>query len=489
MTLTFKCRLLDLSFVTALLLAAAVPLVFLRGNPWPFQIQGAAGLAAILTGIVAVWVVCARRRQSRMPALENGESGAPSKGDRLGWQRTILVAALLGGLTLVNFYSPLQLHFWEGADEFLNFQNRSPSRWMHEWDVGMNRPFTVLPCVIGQTLTPGRVDGFLWLSVALCWVNGLLLFAIVRELLPKAHILPVAAAVLLVIDRSDPTRFFVMWIGNYYWMALAFLLAGSWLFLRSYRLGSRSLLALSCASLGGALLINEASYPLAVLVPVLAWFKREYRHRLAVWTYAWAGMLIVFATRFLLFMNQRGADAYQASQLTGVIQSPRLLLTSLRLHLQAGLTNFQLCEAAMWGHKTVVAALPSRTSSARSFSLLQAWRCSSPPPCVCSAVSSVAVLGASSWQARSACWQPMQQVRRSRSRSGPALPPPSASRAPSTSSARSTGSHRTCRGTPSSCLSPTIPKHPPCVATMPALTFPMRSSEPIWSWPVFATAC
>ena len=86
-----------------------------------------------------------------------------------------------------------------------------------------------------------------------------------------ASALPVVAAVLLIIDRSEPSRFLVLWTSNVYWLALALLLLGVWLFLWSHRSGSRTVLVLSCLMLGGSLSVNEAAYPLAILAPVLAW--------------------------------------------------------------------------------------------------------------------------------------------------------------------------------------------------------------------------
>src|SRR5207247_2120013 len=120
---------------------------------------------------------------------------------------------------------------------------------------------------------------------------------------------------------------------------------------------SRPLLALSCAALGGALLINEAAYPLAALAPVLAWFRRPQRHRLPVWTYAWGGTLALFATGFLVFLAQRGAEAYQATHLTGVLGDPRLLLHNLRLRLQAGLATFETSGAVAQSWTAAAAAL------------------------------------------------------------------------------------------------------------------------------------
>lgn len=114
-----SCRLLDLGAVTILLALASVPLLVLRGSPLLGQPEVLAILFALPVGLVVLWSVLARRFPESPPSdvLPSPEetSGA------LPWWRTALVAVLLGVLTLVCFYYPLRIHFWGGADDFINF--------------------------------------------------------------------------------------------------------------------------------------------------------------------------------------------------------------------------------------------------------------------------------------------------------------------------------------------------------------------------------
>jgi hypothetical protein len=346
MTLALKWRLLDVGLVVLLLVLAAVPLIVLRGHPVWGRVECSAGMWALFAGTLALWAGLFRRA-----APEQAADG------RLAWWQTALVAVLLGGVAFVGVYLPIRIHFWGGADDFIHFLDTPLIPWMSHFDHGMNRPFTVLACAVGRSLTPGRIDGFLWLGAAVCWLNGLLLFAVLRELLPRARLLPVAAAVLLILDRSDPSRFYVLWISNVYWAGVALLLAGAWLFLWSHRRGSRLLLVPACAMLGGALLTCEGAYPVAVLVPALAWLRKEYRGRLPAWVCAWYGTLALLATRFLIFLSQQGDKAYQTRESGAVFRDPEALRHNLGVHLEAGLSNFQVTGAVAQHWKAAAALL------------------------------------------------------------------------------------------------------------------------------------
>ena len=357
MIAALRCRLLDLGLVAALLALAAVPLILLRGR-LPDRPEYLLAFPALFVSVSVLWALLARRQDSA-PALDDAMQGR-SDGRGGPWWHLPLIAALLGALTYLCFYGPLQIHFWVGIDEPLNFEADTllgwlqVSKWMDAW---VNRPLLVLPCALAQALAPGRIEGFLWLGAGLCWINGLLLFALLSELLPRARVLPVAAAVLLIIDRSDASRFLVMYTSNFYWTALALLLAALWLFVRSYRLGSRLLLCVSCLLLGGSLLCYEAAYPLAVLAPVLAWFHREHRRRLPVWAWAWVGTVGLLAVRFLLFLANSRAKSYQASVSAQMMRQPGALLGNLGRHLEASLNYFQTTGAALEHWRTAVAVL------------------------------------------------------------------------------------------------------------------------------------
>src|SRR5438309_2110650 len=81
-------------------------------------------------------------------------------------------------------------------------------------------PLLALVSVVARSLTPDRIEGFLWTATALCWLNALLLFALIRRLVPGEPVLALLAAALLIVNRSDSSRFFVLWTTNCYWTAL-----------------------------------------------------------------------------------------------------------------------------------------------------------------------------------------------------------------------------------------------------------------------------
>lgn len=228
----------------------------------------------------------------------------------------------------------------------------------------------MLPCVVGRLLTPGRIEGFLWLGAALCWANGLLLYGLLRELRPKMPLLAVVAAALLVTDRSDQSRFYVLWTSNFYWVALALLQLGLLLFLVACRRRSRPLLALACLSLVASLLVNEAGLPLTLLAPALAWFGRGRRELSPPWALAWLGTVGLLGLRVLMFLVGHGADAYQAQQYAVARDEPRALIANLGLHLSASLTCFQSSGAATlyWRPAAITLAI------ATVLAILGGWR-------------------------------------------------------------------------------------------------------------------
>jgi hypothetical protein len=349
MSRTKLSLLLDLGCISGLLGFAALPLIKWRGDPFLHTNTFTYGFWSLgLLGCV-VWCVLQRRLRAAPPPPDDLGGTA-----RSGWRRGALVVALLATLTAASYYQPLKKQFWGGADEFCNFED-AKALWSDGFDAFINRPFIVAPAVLAKALTPDRIQGFLWVAALLCLANGLLLYGALRQAWPGACALPAAAAALLVVNRADSSRFYVMWTTNFYWSALAFFLLGLWLLLLSYRRGSRALLALACLSLAGALLINEGVLPLAGLALVLLWLVRGARGRGLVWTYAWLGTMTLLAARFALFLLARGENSYQAAQAAGALRQPELLLASLRLHLGTFLNYFQRTASAGHGQSALVA--------------------------------------------------------------------------------------------------------------------------------------
>jgi hypothetical protein len=331
----------DLGFITALLLGAAVPLIRWRGDPFLHTTAFTLGFWSCGAALCAAWFWLSGRLH-RAPPAPTPCATAPEGPRRSAAGRALLVAVLLAALTAVSYWQPLTKQFWGGADEFCNFTEEVRSCWSDGFDLSFSRPLITTPAVLAKALTPRRIDGFLWLAAFLCLANALLLYGVLRQLWPGAHALPAAAAALLVVNRADCLRFFVLWATNFYWTALALFLLALWLLLLSYRRGSRPLLTLACLSLAGGLLVNEGLFPLAALALVLLWLVRGARGRPVVWAYAWLGTLTLLATRFALFLLAQGGSSYQGQQAAAALRQPELLLANLRLQLSSALTYFQI---------------------------------------------------------------------------------------------------------------------------------------------------
>ncbi len=329
----------DLGALAVLIALPAVPLIawrckvaFLEG--WPIVLFFASWLA-----VLAAWLWASRPVDPLNIVEETG-------GGRSRRLVQSAVAGLLFLLTLVAFYLPLRVNFWGGVDDFANFQPECATVWSNNWDAALGRPLVGLPTFAALLLRPGRIEGFLWVGVLLCFANGWLLYLLLGRLMPRAALVPVAAAVFLIVNRADPLRFFVMWASNHYETVTFLLLLASWLFVLSYQRQSRGLLILSCVSLAGSLLSNEAAYPTAALVPLIGLAVRRDRERYAVWACAWYGTVALLASRLLYHLLTNPGGSYQAAHSREAFRHPRVLLENLYVLLRPALTYVK--PAASW---------------------------------------------------------------------------------------------------------------------------------------------
>ncbi len=267
---------IDLGFIIGLLAISAAPLVLLRGSD---VLHHSGVLAAIFIawfGGVALWTIVV----GRMGAGCAGPTDITAVGNdpRESRSRLLLAAALLFAFAVTAFFLPLRLHFWGGFDEFISLIDKGAVIWSDAVDTKMGRPLIGMQSFIASLLAPDRIEGVLYVAVGLCFLNALLLMGIIRRLLPGGVLIGMAAAVFFVVNRSEPLIFFVAWATNVYWMALFWFLLALYLLLVSHVRKSRWLLAVSCVSLGAALLTSEGLFPLALVGPLLLYFQRDSSH-------------------------------------------------------------------------------------------------------------------------------------------------------------------------------------------------------------------
>lgn len=284
----------DVEHLTALVVLAGLPLLVLRSMSWEHP-----GLvSAIFVGggvaVVLHWV------RSAPPDVVTPIRAHPG--------RPIAVGTLLALTAALGFYIPMRDQFWIGGDEIRVLENATEG-WSSVlvFDRMQGRPLTPLVAILVGYLTPDNIFGFLWMAVALRFLSGVLVFGIVRLLLPRHLLVALAAGLLFVINPSEPTRFVAVHMQGY--NSVVFLsLLGLYLYIRSAKTGHRLLLAIACVVLLVSVLVGEVALPVALLWPVLLWLGVR-RHRLT-WLYAWT-VTFALATARVLQFQLSAEETYQ----------------------------------------------------------------------------------------------------------------------------------------------------------------------------------
>jgi hypothetical protein len=333
---------LDLACITALLLLAAFPLIVLRDMARFEAPPHAARFVTLGGGLALLWLAAARRLRSTSAAVT--ESPPAETPGAWGWALGAAAGGILLALTLVTFYQPMLKQFWNGYDDLWHLEPTMATPWSVYFDRQLNRPLTFSLSALARTLGPARIDTFLWLGVGLWLANGLVLFAVLRQMFPRASAVPWLAAAFLVLSHSDPTRYAVMFATVIYQTALLYCQGAVWLFLVSYRTQRRSLLLGSCLFLGAALLSTEGLFPLALLGPVLLWVSGRRGRDFVVWSYFWVGTMGLLAVRvgiFFWFFPRPTAECYQFNVARYALQNPQLFWEGLAAKVTSLLVYFR----------------------------------------------------------------------------------------------------------------------------------------------------
>jgi hypothetical protein len=248
--------------------------------------------------LLAAWEFSTRRM------TDNLQEGNYRRGQVLvSWHalRRLLATLILplSLLSIVAFFLPLTYGFWQGYDDPLMLSTARLD-WMF-YDQMYNRPFVPLGPLIGLRLSPDTIDGFVWLAVLLRIATAVALYAILRQFDRLPKYIPLLAALLFIVNPSEPGRFLAVSLDVYQFSVFLMALAVA-VYLFSYKAESRALLVGALLLFAIVLLSNEAGYLLALAVPALLWIAIKDRRHWLIWAYAWWGVIVVLAARLIIFL-------------------------------------------------------------------------------------------------------------------------------------------------------------------------------------------
>lgn len=305
----------DLYHIFALVLVAAVPLVFLRYVPEAHEPVVIGLVILVFLALLTSWAVRSNHSIEQDEAKKRVSLYKSDKGlQTFSWSLAISVTLLI--CVIAGFYTPMRDQFWMGGDEPHVLQDGIDG-WhvMERYDGMYSRPLTPLGSIVAVQFTPNSVKSFLWLAFVLRFLSAALIFGIVVLLRPKFQLIAVAAAFLFIINPSEPTRYLAVYMQGYN-VAVFLMLLSLYLFLRSYVSNNRLLLLIACVLLACSFLVVETGFPLSLLWPLLLWLALKRRQHAAVWIFAWFVTVSLLAVRLLQFYfvsASSGNRAYQES--------------------------------------------------------------------------------------------------------------------------------------------------------------------------------
>lgn len=323
----------DLSFVVLLIVSTAIPLIVLRPLLW------AQPALFMLLSLLVLAFEGAVVYQWRVPYNAVGAYHHATK--RLSFVEIMGVSASLLLFVVIAYYLPMKTQFWMGGDEARTMLTGDKPGQIIYFDKGFGRPLSAVNELIGTHLTPGSVNGFLWMTAAARFLSAVTLYALLRRLLRNSGALPMLAALLFIVNPAEPSRYLAIFMNPYY-QGVFFALLSLYLFFRAWYSRSRVQLVLSSVTFGISVLIVEAAFPLSVLWPLLLWITTRRERRAAhgqkdgqflVWCVTWFTTVTLLAMRALqTSILASGDDTYQ----TGIFS--RFKLRDIVQHLIDQLT-------------------------------------------------------------------------------------------------------------------------------------------------------
>ena len=321
------------ALLTTVALLVSVPLVLYRAadaGVWGPSAWAAAGL------LVVLWSVGEVVRQRRTHQ-EHDDRCRAADSESTSWTAELLTIGLLIALTGVAFHLPMQQCYWRGADDAgLFWVGDENPVWSTSFDSVAGRPMQMFVAPpLSRAITPGRVEGYLWVSDALWFLSAWLLFLIVRKVVPDRPQLAAMAAVLFIVSPTEPSRFYLFSVGMSYTSSLTMLLFSFWLLLRSLERERLSWLLGACVALGATLLSNEGQFPLAVVGFALIAIHFRGRSFAIVAGYAWFATMLLLTVRFIGHLVSAQEQSYQARQAGETFRDPALVVEHLLMQVGA----------------------------------------------------------------------------------------------------------------------------------------------------------
>jgi hypothetical protein len=311
----------DVRYIVTLTTALAFKLILLRNVPWTHELTFELASVVLLIVIVLMWLKphwASAARTTGSHVTERRKGGAV---------RSVGICMVILLCTIGGFYLPMRSQFWMGGDEIYVLQNGIEG-WsaIPRFDSMNNRPFTPLASILAAQLTD-TIDGYLWVALASRYLTALFLFGLTRVLVGEDG-LALVAAVLFVVNPSEPTRFLAVYMQGYNTVVIA-TVASLALFVHSYDRVNRVLLLISCASLGMALSLVEAVFLLAILWPLVVLWRGARRPHTWVWVSGWAATVFLFAARVVHF-QLTNSQSYQQSLIPTSIHFSQLAVNFFR---------------------------------------------------------------------------------------------------------------------------------------------------------------
>jgi hypothetical protein len=294
----------DFRYIAVLTAAAALKLILLRKVSWTHAPLIEIASLLFFAVLVLIWL------KPHWPSVSRSTGNPAFKRRRSSAVRAVGICMVILLCAIGGFYLPMRSQFWMGGDEIHVLQDGIEG-WsaIPRYDSTNNRPFTPLASILAAQLAD-TIDGYLWVALASRYLTALFLFGLTRALVGEDG-LALVAAVLFVVNPSEPTRFLAVYMQGYNTTVLAAVASLS-LFAYSHRRVNRVLLLVSCALLGVALSIVEAVFLLSILWPLIVFWRGARRPHTGVWVSGWAATVFLFAVRTLHF-QLTASSSYQQS--------------------------------------------------------------------------------------------------------------------------------------------------------------------------------